>query len=128
GVDEVNDNESLTVTLSSQSTYILGSPVTATGTIHDINTTLPTVSISGTPTVDEGGLLSYTVARTGGTSQPLTVFYTTGGQATSGSDYTAPSCSLTIGAGASRSFPTRRSSDLGVDEVNDNESLTVTLS
>lgn len=90
--------------------------------------TVPTVSISGAPVVNEGGTLTFTVTRSGGsTAQPLTVYYSAGGQATSGSDYYAPSGSVTIAAG-SQSAPinivTRAD---GVNETIDNETLTLTL-
>lgn len=61
--------------------------------------TLPTVTIAATtsPTLEDGaGNLVFTVTRTGSTAAALTVLYTTSGSATSGTDYTAPSGSVTI--------------------------------
>jgi hypothetical protein len=65
--------------------------------------TLPTVTITATDgTATEAGPTTgtMTVSRTGSTASPLTVNYTVGGTATSGSDYTALSGSVTIPGGS----------------------------
>ena len=52
-------------------------------------------------TVVEGNDATFTVAVTGGTSTaPVPVTYTVGGTATAGTDYTAPSGTLTLAAAA----------------------------
>jgi hypothetical protein len=73
----------------------------------DAPTDLPQVSVTASdPSAGEtapgepanGG--TFTVSRTGDTTQPLTVNYTLAGTATAGSDYAALSGSVTIPAGA----------------------------
>ena len=74
---------------------------TATATIADAaaNAMTATVSRAGA-TVAEGSNAVFTVTLAGGASTaPVTVRYETTGSATSGSDYTAPSGSLTIASG-----------------------------
>jgi subtilase family serine protease len=64
---------------------------------------LPAVSVAAsTATASEAGPANgaFTVSRTGDTSLPLTVFYTVGGTATAGADYTALPGAVTFGAGA----------------------------
>lgn len=63
----------------------------------------PVVTIAATgPTAAESppGEGTFRVSRTGSTAAPLTVFFTVGGTATSGTDYTAIGTSVTIPAGA----------------------------
>jgi Ca2+-binding RTX toxin-like protein len=127
-IDDAINDETLTLTLAGSSAYNLGTS-TATGTIHDVDSpSLSTVSISGTPAANEGGTLTFTVTRSGGdTSQPLTVFYSTGGQATSGSDYSTPSGSVTIAAGSlTAPINITTVADHFDDPIND-ETLTLTL-
>ncbi|MBI5769861.1 MAG: DUF1800 family protein [Verrucomicrobia bacterium] len=65
---------------------------------------LPTVTVAATnPTTDtRGGAPGvYTIARTGTTTSPLTVYLSAGGTALAGFDYTALPGSVTIPAGAS---------------------------
>ena len=64
---------------------------------------LPAVTVTAsTPTATEAGPVAgaFTFARTGDTTQALTVHYTVGGTATPGSDYNALSGIVTIDAGA----------------------------
>lgn len=87
----------------------LGAGVTSTGTGVD-NSTVGNININGsgpvatlavTPaTVAEGSALTYTVTLSAAAATDTTVKYTTGGTATSGADYTAPTGSLVIKAGA----------------------------
>lgn len=89
-----------------------GSPVTITVTDADGGETGDTT-------------LEFTVTRTGDLSQPLTVQYTTGGNATSGSDYTALSGSVVIPASlASAVIPVQVLAD---NEIEGDETLTLTL-
>ena len=65
--------------------------------------TVPTVTIAATdPTATEAGVTTgtFAISRVGGTAAALTVNYTVSGSATSGSDYTALTGSVTIPAGA----------------------------
>jgi YD repeat-containing protein len=60
----------------------------------------PSFAIGNAPAVTEGGILSYTVTKTGGSSASYSVNYATAnGTAASGSDYTAASETLTFAAG-----------------------------
>jgi Tfp pilus assembly protein PilE len=97
----VEGSETVIVTLSIDASYTVGSPNSATVTIAD-NNTLPTVTISATdPNASETGpdTGTFTVSRTGSTSEALTVNYTVGGTASS-SDYSSLAGSVTIPAGS----------------------------
>ena len=98
---------------------------TATGTIEDDDTLAAAVT-AGAPMVSEGSAASFEVALTGATSTAdVVVMYTVTGTATSGTDYTAPSGSLTITAGAtSTTFSIQTTSDRVLDP---GETLIVTL-
>ena len=98
---------------------------TATGTIEDDDTLAAAVT-AGAPMVSEGSVASFEVALTGATSTAdVVVMYTVTGTATSGTDYTAPSGSLTITAGAtSTTFSIQTTSDRVLDP---GETLIVTL-
>ena len=119
-------------------TYLVGSPSTAVATIAD-NDALAGVSIvASDPDAAEKGADpgTFTVSRTGDTSNPLTVYYTVGGSATAGLDYTGLSSfggwygrqvlgSVTIPAGAG-------SVDMAVTPIDDtiiegSETVVVTL-
>ena len=63
----------------------------------------PVVNVSGTDdtfTETTGSLAKFWISRTGATTSALTVNYTIDGTATAGLDYTAPSGTVTIAAGA----------------------------
>ena len=98
---------------------------TATGTIEDDDTLTAAVT-AGASTVPEGSAASFEVALTGATSTAaVVVAYTVTGTATPGTDYTAPSGSLTITAGASSTtLSIQTTSDLVLDR---GETLIVTL-
>ena len=94
------DDETFTVTLTGASLpagVSLGTAA-ATGTITDDDAL--TVSVTADAlTVVEGNDATFTVAVAGGTSTaPVPVTYTVGGTATAGTDYTAPSGTLTLEA------------------------------
>ena len=120
-------DETFTVTMTGTtlpSGVTLGT-ATATGTIEDDDTVTAAVT-AGAPTVSEGSAASFEVALTDATSTAdVVVTYTVTGTATSGTDYTAPSGSLTITAGASSGTITiQTTSDLVLDR---GETLIVTL-
>ena len=75
---------------------------TATATITDDAADAMTATVArGAATVAEGSNAVFTVTLSGGTSTaPVVVSYETSGSATPAADYTAPSGSLTIAAGA----------------------------
>ena len=98
-------NETVVVTLSSNSAYATGSPNTATVTINDPPPIITVAASDATaiePSTDEGTGVegSFTFTRTGSVSSDLTVYYTVGGTATSGTDYDSIGTSLTIPAGS----------------------------
>ena len=128
---QVENDETVNVTLTSGPNYTVGSPSSATVTIVD-NDDEPippaTVSITATdPNAAEAGTDpgTFTVERTGATGSALTVNYSVGGSATAGSDYDTLSGSVTISAGSATGTIT-------VTPVNDtqdegNETVNVTL-
>ena len=120
-------DETFTVTMTGTtlpSGVTLGT-ATAAGTIEDDDTVMAAVT-AGAPTVSEGSAASFEVALTDATSTAdVVVTYTVTGTATSGTDYTAPSGSLTITAGASSGTITiQTTSDSVLDR---GETLIVTL-
>ena len=92
--------ETVIVTLANPVGAVLGSPATHTLTIRD--SVLPAVSISATAAEvgENAGPASFTITRTGSTAFALAVNYTLTGTAVAGSDFTAPSGTLTIPTGA----------------------------
>ncbi|PYM16528.1 MAG: hypothetical protein DME18_01195, partial [Verrucomicrobia bacterium] len=105
--EEIEGDETVQLTVSPDAAYDVGSPDTATVTIHDNDQPSP-----GNPTVtvvasdanaseqgpDSG---TFTISRTGDTSSALTVNYTFSGTAQNGTDYQQVGTSITIAAGAS---------------------------
>ena len=101
-------SETFEVQIAADSTTPLPSNVTISPTANTSTATITddasdaltaTVSRAGA-TVAEGSNAVFTVTLAGGASTaPVTVRYETTGSATSGSDYTAPSGSLTIASG-----------------------------
>ena len=82
--DAINDlqaenTESFTVSISPDMnfmnpSYLVGAQSSATGTVIDNDGgALPSVSIADAAAVSEGGVLSFTLTRTGDTTEPLTV-------------------------------------------------------
>ena len=121
------NNESLVVTLASlngAAGNIDGTNDVATGTI--INTTLgPTYAISGAPSVDAGGTLTFTVTRnTDDETEAATVSYSLSGTATSGADYVAPTGSVTFATGSLSQTVTVQTLN---DNLYENTSVVVTL-
>ncbi|HKI71302.1 MAG TPA: S8 family serine peptidase, partial [Verrucomicrobiae bacterium] len=103
---EVEGDETVIVTLVAGAGYTVGSPRSATVTIHDNDQGLPqqpTVSVAATdPEASEPGADSgtFTLSRTGSTASALTVRYSLGGSAANGIDYQSLPTSVTIPAGA----------------------------
>ena len=94
--------ETVTVTLTSGSYYRVGSASSsATIWVYD-NDPVPSVSVSrGAYSVSEGSSSDFTVRLSAVSGRDLTVNYTVGGTAVSGSDYTALGTSVSIPAGQS---------------------------
>jgi murein DD-endopeptidase MepM/ murein hydrolase activator NlpD len=123
--DELDETVIITLTGVTGGTANLGAAASTTGTIVDNDEPLSVVTISGTPSIIEGGTLDYTVQVDPVSASALTVSYAVEGEATAGEDYTAPSGTLTIPANtASVTLSIVTTHDV-VDELN--ESVVVTL-
>src|SRR5439155_516138 len=96
---------------------------TGTGTIIDDDTAL--VSISGTPTVTEGGALAFTVTMSAPSSTDTAINYSFGGTATAGSDFTGTTTSVTIPAGATSAAITVPTTDDALVEADETVSVTL---
>jgi hypothetical protein len=124
----VESNETVVVTLAAGTGYVIGSPSNATVTIQDDDATTITVAatdqLAGEPgTGHSTGTFTFT--RTGFTGGALTVNFTVGGTATSGSDYTSIGTNVTFVAGSSTAAKTV--SVLDDTGVETNETVIVTL-
>jgi len=90
-------NEDFTVALTGAA---IGSPGTATVTIVDDPAGTAQFTVSSINTAEDGGTVTLTVTRTGGTEGPLAVNYATAdGTAVAPSDYTTTSGTITFPAG-----------------------------
>lgn len=111
------DLETVILTITPSASYqIFGPSSTATAWLYDDE--VPTVFVDANvnaypPTLTENGTGgTFYVSRTGSTTAALTVNYTLSGTAISGTDYTAPSGSVTIAAGA-------KGADIQITPIND---------
>lgn len=118
--------EAMTVVLSNPAVNTSIVTSTGTGTIADNDTQLSLLSLSGASAA-EGDNLVFTVTRSGNTSIAVSASYSTsGGTATSGSDFTASSGTVSFAAGqttATITVATLR--DVTAESA---EAMTVTLS
>ncbi len=97
--------ETVTITLTPDPAYSLAVDASASMNLQDDDA--PQINVSGTDDAfseANGSLAKFFLSRTGATTSALTVNYTMGGTATSGVDYTAPSGSVTIAAGAAGAY------------------------
>jgi large repetitive protein len=132
--DAVEDNETVVVTVTSGAAYDIGTPSSATVTIADNDAAPPpppqrpvVTVVASDPNASERGPDpgSFTVSRTGDTGTALTVNFTVGGTATSGTDYEALGTAVTIPAGArSAQLPVKPIDDAVVE---DDETVVLTL-
>ena len=123
----VESDETVIVTLAANAAYTVGTPSNATVTITS-DDGVPTVTISPSDaTATEAGTTTgtFTVSRTGSTAAALTVNYTVSGTATSGSDYTALTGSVTIPSGSATATITVTPVDDSL--VESDETVIVTL-
>ena len=98
----------------------------ATGTIHNTENASPTVSVSGA-SATEGDAVEFTVSLSAAGSQQVTVEYaTSGGTATSGTDFAASSGTLAFAANETSKTVSVATTDDSADE--DDETFTLTLS
>jgi hypothetical protein len=106
-------NETVTVTIDTGTGYAIDDEDSATVTIIDAAT--PFITVETIDDAEEGGgdgLFRFT--RSGSTSGSLTVYYTVGGDASSGTDFTALSGSVTFGTGEA-------TADVTVTPTNDSD-------
>ncbi|MCR6568994.1 Calx-beta domain-containing protein, partial [Acinetobacter baumannii] len=124
-IDEVNETFNLTATVTSGTTA--NTSAVGVGTIVD-NDPAPVLNISGPATINEtAGTATYTVTLTGNTSLPVTVNYATAnGTATSGTDYTSTSGTLTFAPG--ETSKTIIVPILNDHTIENSENYTITLS
>ena len=97
----VEVNETVILTVAAGTGYTVGAPASATGTI--LNDDVPSASIAVAPaSVSEDGAtnLVYTVTLNQAVLTAISVNFTVGGTATSGTDFAAVTSPLTIAAGA----------------------------
>jgi Calx-beta domain/PKD domain len=96
--------ETATLQLGPGNGYIVNTPSTATIVIEDDDTALPKVSITATANRTLEAVSPapavFTLTRSGSTAAALTVNYSVSGSATSGTDFTALTGSVTIPANA----------------------------
>ncbi len=100
---EPDETVVLTVTANAGVYAVSGTAGSATGTILNDDSALPSVSVAVSPasvTEDGAANLVYTFTRTGATTSALTVNYTATGTATSGTDFAGTATSVVIPAGA----------------------------
>jgi len=122
----VESAETMTVTLSSPSSGATISTATGTGTIND-NDVAPAQLAIGNASATEGGTLSFTVTRGGNTGTAVSASYATAsGTATSGSDFTAKTGTVSFAAGVTSQTITVSTIDDTTVEAT--EAMTVTLS
>ncbi len=130
---DTESNETVTVTLGNPTNATIETGKgSATGTITD-NDALPTVSVANASAVTEGDdsdsttNMTFTVSLSADAKKVVTVPYTLGGTATSGTDYTAhgASPSLTIAVGDDEATITVAIK--GDVDTESNETVTVTL-
>ena len=135
-VTPINDptyepTETIILNVTDGDTYDLGTASTATVNLlsDDAGTALPTVTIAATDANAaelNADTATFTVTRTGATTAPLTVGFSLSGTATSASDYSVLSGSVTIPTGALSATITLTPIDDVLVETN--ETAIVTLS
>jgi hypothetical protein len=97
----VEQDQSVTLTLGATSQYVAGSEYSGSVTIFDDN--LPSVTVAAAANAVEQPATpgAFTVTRVGAADNPLTVSYTVSGTAAGGTDYSALPGTVTIPAGQS---------------------------
>ena len=127
----VNTARNMSVTIFGASGGATITTATATGTIDDNDTAAaPSFAITDAPAVTEGGMLSFTVNRTGTSTGSYTVQYqTSDGTAQAPGDYTAKSLTtLTFASGVTQQTIQVQTNDDTVVESGAAETVNVSLS
>jgi hypothetical protein len=92
--------ETVILTLAADPAYTIGAQNTATATIADNDFPVVTITATDANAAEQGqDPGTFTVTRTGPTTNPLTVNYTIGGTATNGTDFQNILASVTVAAG-----------------------------
>ena len=122
-------DETVTVAFGTQLPVLVAAGTRSSTQVEiDDNDTLTATVARNAATVAEDSDAVFTVTLAGATSSaPVTVSYETGGTATSGSDYTAPTGSLTIAAGVATGTITVATEAESPALLDPNETLSVTL-
>lgn len=122
---DVEDPETVVVTLQTGTGYVLGSPSAATVTI--LSDDLPVVTVEATDdSATEGGDTgTFTFTRTGPTTAGLTTFFTLSGTADEGLDYENLGTSVTFSPG--QATATKTVVAINDIEVEDPETVILTL-
>jgi uncharacterized repeat protein (TIGR01451 family) len=96
----VETDETVTLTVAAGTGYTVGAPASATGTILNDDVPSATIAVSPASVAEDGASnLVYTVTLNQASFSSLSVNYTVGGTATSGTDYAAVTSPLVIAAG-----------------------------
>lgn len=120
----VEGNETVVVTLATGTGYTIGSPSSTMVTIADDDAEV-TVAATDAAAAEPSDPGTFTFTRTGYTIPALTVNFTVGGTATSGTDYTAIGTSVNFVAGLATA--TKTVSVIDDTEVEGDETVEVTL-
>lgn len=127
--DNIDESDEIaTIQINAHASYIVGAASTQNITIKDTDNTVSvgvTDGVAGESGVDQGMI---TFNRTAPFDSPLTVNYTLGGVAISGTDYNTLSGSITIGAGDNSAALSIVPINDDVDEEDESFSLTVSAS
>jgi hypothetical protein len=126
----VEGPETVVLTLSASSAYVVGSPRSATVTIADNDSALvrPTVTVvdsDGNAAESGANSGSFRIKRTGSTGAALTVRYSVSGSAVNGADYATLSGSVKIPAGSASATVLVKLINDG--RVEDDENVVLTL-
>ena len=96
----VETDETVTLTVAAGTGYTVGAPASATGTILNDDVPSATLTVSPAAVAEDGAPnLVYTVTLNQASFSALSINYTVGGTATSGTDYAAVTSPLVISAG-----------------------------
>jgi subtilisin family serine protease/peptidase E len=121
----VEATETVILTLAANATYTVGSPSSATVNIADNDLPVVTVVAADNSAAEPSDVGRFVFTRSGPTTGSLTVNFTVGGTATSGSDYTALGSSIVIPAGRSTATNTVTPIDDAVVEATETVILTL---
>jgi hypothetical protein len=122
---EVEPNETVQLTINPSPTYSI-TTASATATILDDDLLVVTVSPTGSGLAEPGSSGRFTIQRDGDITSALLIYYTLTGSASNGVDYTTPSGSVTIPAGATAADVTINALDDAIVEGDETVTLVVT--